>query len=196
MKLSQATKKLSLTTIYGFNRDTDKWDKLPFKVSYAPDGRFIGRSVSFYDRRVLITPEVIPDRYATVKLGLTDSEILMVYAGQENINRDETYLFSYTLFNVMGFAVIKRLVKTTTASGVGGKSVDSIVGAFPVAMEKGFAGPAHDMAAGFYNTRVSCYIPSYADIRVSDTLEFGNEVYTIDESIPELQLRFLQLTKR
>lgn len=196
MKLSQATKKLALTTAYGFNRVTDKWDKLPFKVSYAPDGRFIGRSVSFYDRRVLITPAEIPEQYATIKLGLNDSEVLMVYAGQENINRDETYLFSYTLFNVMGFAVIKRLVKTTTASGVGGKAVETIVGLFPVAMEKGFAGPAHEQAAGFYNTRVSCYIPAYADIRVSDTLEFENEVYTIDESMPELQLRFLQLTKR
>lgn len=196
MKLSQATKKLALTSIYGFNIATDRWDKLPFKVSYAPDGRFIGRSVSFYDRRVLITPEVIPDAYAIVKLGLSDSEILMVYAGQENINRDESYLYSYTLFNVMGFATIKRLTKTTSASGVAGKAVESVVGSYPVALEKGFAGPMHEQAAGFYNTRVSCYIPMYADIRVSDTLEFSGDVYTIDESVPELQLRFLQLTKR
>lgn len=196
MKLSQATRKLALTTAYGFSTQNNAWEKLPFKVSYAPDGRFIGRSVSFYDRRVLITPEVIPSDYAIVKLGLNDSEILMVYAGQENINRDETYLYSYTLFNVMGYASIKRLVKTPTASGVGGKAVETLVGEYPVALEKGFAGPMHEQAAGFYNTRVSCYIPAYADIKVSDTLEFAGDVYTIDESVPELQLRFLQLTKR
>jgi hypothetical protein len=196
MKLSQATKKLALTTAYGFNRSTNAWELLPFKVSYAPDGRFIGRSVSFYDRRVLITPAEIPKKYALVKLGVTNSELLMVYAGQENINRDESYLFSYTLFNVMGFATIKRLVKTQSASGVGGKSTTSIVGEFPVAVEKGFAGPNHAQAAGVYNTRVSCYIPAYADIKASDTLEFAGDVYTIDEVIPELELKFLQLTKR
>lgn len=196
MRLSQATKKLALTTAYGFNRDTSAWDMLPFKVSYAPDGRFIGRSVSFYDRRVLITPEEIPSQYAVIKVGVRDTELLMVYAGQENINRDETYLFSYTLFNIMGFATIKRLVKTLSASGVGGKSTTSTVGDFPVALEKGFAGPDHKSAAGYYNTRVSCYIPAYADIQAADTLEFEGDTYTIDEVITELELKFLQLTKR
>lgn len=196
MKLSQATKKLALTTAYGFSTQNNAWELLPFKVSYAPDGRFIGRSVSFYDRRVLITPDKIPDDYAIIKVGINDTELLMVYAGQENINRNETYLYSYTLFNVMGFAAIKRLTKTTSASGVGGRAVETLVGEYPVALEKGFAGPMHEQAAGFYNTRVSCYIPAHADIRVSDTLEFAGDVYTIDESVPELQLRFLQLTKR
>jgi hypothetical protein len=196
MKLSQATKKLALVTAYGLDNTSQKWEVLPFKVSYAPDGRFIGRSVSFYDRRVLITPKVIPDKYAVVRLGLDSSEILMVYANQQNINRDETYLYSYTLFNVQGMAEVHRLAKSVAASGMQSKGVDSVVGTYPVAMEKGFAGPAHEQAAGFYNTRVSCYIPLYADVRPSDTLVFEGDTYVIDEAIPELQLRFLQLTKR
>lgn len=196
MKLSQASRKLSLTKAYGYDHSINAWEELTFKISYPPDGRFIGRQVSFYDRRTLISPEEIPAKYSLLRLGSNQSEEVMIYAGQENINRDETYLFSYTVFNIMGNATIKRLVKTTTASGVGGKSTETVVGSYPIILEKGFSGPGNDMAAGVYNTRVSGYVPLYADVKMSDVLYFGTDVFTIDEMFQELQLRYLQLTKR
>lgn len=196
MKLSQATRKLALCTAQGFNTTTLAWELLPYKVSYPPDGRFIGRSVDFYNRRIFITPEAIPDNIALIKIGPDDSEVLMIYASQQNINRDETYLFSHTGLNIQGYAKVHRMVKTVTASGVGGIAVDTVVGEYPVAMEKGFSGPQNYQASGVYNTRLSCYIPAYADVKTSDTLEFQGESYVIDESVPELRMRFLQITKR
>lgn len=196
MKLSQAARKLALTTAYGYDHTLNQWEELDFKISYPPDGRFIGRQVSFYDRRTLITPEEIPSRFSLLRLGLNSTEEVMIYAGQENINRDETYLYSYTVFNIMGYATVRRLTKTTTASGVGGKSVESVVGSYPLIVEKGFSGPGNDMAAGVYNTRVSGYMPLYADVKMSDTIHFGTDVFTIDEMFQELQLRYLQFTKR
>jgi hypothetical protein len=196
MKLASAVNKLCKTTVYGYNKDTLVWDLLPFKMSYPPDGRFIGRSVSFYDRRIFITPEEIDDKYPLIKIGTLDSEELMIYASQENIHHDHTYLFSYTGFNIQGYANLYRLTKTTSASGVKGTAVKTLVGAYPIALEKGFSGPQNLNAAGVYNTRLSGYIPEYAEVLVSDTLEFDGDVYTIDETVSELKLRFIQLTKR
>lgn len=196
MKLSQASKKLSLTSAKGYDHVTGLWDDLSFKVSYPPDGRFIGRSVSFYDRRTLITPEEIPAKYSLLRLGLDQTEEVMIYAGQQNINRNETYLFSYTVFNIMGYASVRRLTKTTTASGMGAKTTESTVGTYPIILEKGFSGPSNENAAGVYNTRVSAYIPFFADVKTSDTIQYGTDVFTIDEMFQELQLRYLQLTKR
>ena len=196
MKLGQAVNKLAQCDLHGFNVTTSLWELLPFKVIYSVDGRFIGRSVSFYNRRVFICPQDIPLNYPIIKIGKTDSEPLMIYASQENINRNESYLFSFTGFNIQGNATIHRLVKTQSASGMGGKATDSVHGIFPVALEKGFSGPANLQVAGAYNSRVSCYIPSYAGVELSDTLEFEGEFYTIDELLPELRLTFLQLTKK
>jgi len=197
MNLGQAVNKLSLTPISGLNHTTGLWELLPFKCSYPPDGRFIGRSVSFYDRRTLITPGDIDSKYSLVRVGDgSDSEILMIYASQKNINRNKTYLYSHTGFNVQGYAGIHRLTKTQSASGLAGTAVNNLIGTYPVALEKGFAGPADAHAAGVYNTRVSGYIAAYADIKTSDTLTLAGDTYVIDEMIPELKLLFLQLTKR
>lgn len=196
MKLSAAVNKLAKTPAYGYNHVANTWELLPYKISYPPDGRFIGRSVSFYDRRIFITPGELPDKYSLIKIGTAGTEILMVYASQENINHDRTYLFSHTGFNIQGYANVFRLVKTNTASGVGGKAVKTLVGSFPVALEKGFSGPANLNVAGVYNTRMSAYTVAYADIQTSDTLEFGGDTFVIDEKAPELRLQFLQLTKR
>lgn len=196
MKLKQAVLKLARTSAYGFNTSTLVWEPLDFKISYTPDTRVIGRNVAFFDRRLFISPVEIPSLYSLVKIGLNDSEVLMVYSSQENINRDTTYLYSNTGFNVQGYANLFRLIKTPSASGVSGAGVKTLVGSYPVALERGFSGPQNPQAAGVYNTRMGCYIPAYADVKLSDTLEFGQDVFTIDESVPELKLRFLQLTRR
>jgi len=194
MRLGQSVGKVCKTKIEGFNYQTGLFEDLPFMCSYPPDGRFIGRSVSFYDRRVLITPEQIDDLFPIVRIG--DEEVLMIYASQQNINRGHQYLWSHTGFNIQGYADVHRLITTTVASGAKGKGVDTAIGNYPVSLEKGFSGPPSQYEAGYYSTRMSCYIPAYADVKLSDTIVFQGETYTIDESAPELRLRFLQLTKK
>ena len=193
MRLSQATLKVCRTELWGYT--SGAWEKLPFACSYPPDGRFIGRNVGFYDRRTLITPADIPSEYSILRIGSDDSEEVILYASQQNVNNDETYLFSHTVFNVMAYATVRRLVKSLSASGMPGKATNSTVGLFPIIFEKGFSGPENREAAGVYVTRVVCYIHPSSGLKKSDTLEIAGETYTVDELIPELKLLFAQLTK-
>lgn len=193
MKLSQATLKVCRTELWGFTGLA--WEKLPFACSYPPDGRFIGRNVSFYDRRTLITPQGFPEKYSILRIGSDTSEEVILYASQQNINNGDTYLFSHTVFNVMAYATVRRLVKTLSASGMAGKATNSMVGLFPIIFEKGFSGPENRDAAGVYVTRVSCYIHPSSGLKKSDTLEIAGDTYTVDELVPELKLLFAQLTK-
>ena len=195
MRLSQAVKKLSKTTVQGYRHTTGAWETLPFNLSYPPDGRFIGRSVDFYDRRIFTSPQEITEDYSLLRIGTGDTEELMIYAQQKNIHRDRNYLYSYTGLNIQGYAKLLRNTKTQTASGIGGSVSKTLIGEFPVMFVKGFSGPAHESAAGVYNSRINGYMPQYAGATPQDTIELFCDSYLIDEVIQELRLTFVQLTK-
>jgi hypothetical protein len=195
VRLSQAVRKLSKTTVQGYRHSTGVWETLPFKLSYPPDGRFIGRSVDFYDRRIFTSPEEITEDFSILRIGTGNIEELMIYAQQKNIHKDRNYIYSYTGLNIQGRAKLFRNTKTQTASGIGGIISKALIGEFPVMFVKGFSGPAHESAAGVYNSRINGYMPQYAGVLPQDTIELFGESYQIDEVIPELRLTFVQLTK-
>ena len=196
MRLGQAVGKLCKTDIYGQSIGSNNWDLLEFRCMLPPDGRFIGRSVAFYDRRTLMTPVPIPPEYPLLRIGSVDSETFMLYASQGNTDHNKPYLVSHTIISLQGYAEVWRLQPVIAASGVTVGNGEVKVLDIPIALERGFTGKSSEVEAAVYTSRVTGFVPKGYAIAFSDYIKFENDIYTIDEIVPELFLQIITMSKK
>lgn len=199
MKLGVASRKMARNTLSAYDPVLARWDLLNFKCQLANSGRWIGRSEDFYNRRVLLTPEPLPEQYEAVRVGTSDAEYL-IFAnkpfGQPNIRANEAYLFEYTIFNIeLQYAELIGLTPTLSASGINGKKTEVVLGTFPVAMDR-YASSSNTTVKDIIQSKCNIYIPTYANAGTEHTLRLMGELYDIKEAYLELSLTHLNCIKR
>lgn len=199
MKLQRAALKLAKNTLQGYNHLTSTWVTLPFKCQFANSGRWIGRSEDFYNRRVLLTPEPVPETYQVIRIGSESAEYLLfgnAPHGQANISHNVAYMFEYNALNVeVEYAQLIELTSTPSASGISGIKTETVLGSFPVAVSR-YASLSNTVAKNVTQSRCDVYIPTYAGAKTEHTLRLAGESYDIVESYLELNLRHLNCNKR
>lgn len=193
MWFDQAVNKLASNTCQAYNPTKAKWETLPFKIQLANSGRWIGRTESFYNRRVILTPEVIDPKYQVIRLGKVE---FLLFANQPNIQQDDTYLYDYTGLNIEpSYATLTGLTPTLSASGVSGTKTVVSLGSFPVAMDR-FASSGSVLTRDVNQSKMNCYIPTYSNAVETNLLTLAGEQYGVKESFLELNLLHLTLVKR
>jgi len=193
VKLSQASNKLSRNVAQVYDHTDSVWVSLPFKVMLANSGRWIGRTETFYNRRVILSPHRIDPEYQVIRI--SGAEYLL-FAEQPNIQANDTYLYDYTGLNVeREYADLKGLTPTLVASGISGKKVVSSLGSFPIAMDR-FASNPSTLVKDVTQSKLNCYIPTYANASRDHIVEFRGEQYDVKEEYLELNLTHLTLIKR
>lgn len=199
MRLSSATKKLAKTPLQGYDPTKAKWVTLNFGCQLTPSGRWIGRTEDFYNRRVVLTPEPIPEIYEVIRIGGSVAEYLLFANrpfGQPNYRNGEFYLFEYNALNAeVNHASLIELVSTPVASGISGKKVEHVIGTFPVAVDR-YAGKTNTTAKDLVQSKCNVYIPTYAGATSAHTLRLDGDSYDIQESYLELSLTHLNCVKR
>ncbi len=199
MNLGRAAHKMSKNTLEGFDHVNSVWVTLPFKCQLATSGRWIGRSEDFYNRRVLLTPEPLPETYEVVRIGGLGTEYL-VFAnrplGQPNTRDNHTYLYEYNVFNVeVVYADLVGLTQTVSASGINGAKVETVLGTYPVAVDR-YASSSNTTVKDIVQSKVNVYIPTYAQANTEHTIHLAGEYYDIKEAYLELSLTHLNCIKR
>lgn len=199
MKLGTAARKLAKNTLSAYDPVLARWEALPFNCQLANSGRWIGRSEDFYNRRVLLMPEPLPEQYEVVKVGASAAEYL-VFAnkpfGQPNSQANEAYLFEYTIFNTeVEYARLIGLTPTLSASGINGKKTEVVLGVFPVAMDR-YASSSNTTVKDIIQSKCNIYIPTYANAGTEHTLQLMGELYDVKEAYLELSLTHLNCIKR
>lgn len=199
MKLSTAARKLSKTVLKGYDHLTASWVTLGFQCQIANSGRWIGRSEDFYNRRVLLTPEPLPDKYEVVRVGDSNAEYLIFAnrpSGQVNIRDNLSYMWEYTIFNTeVVYASIMGLTPSVSASGINGAKVPSLIGTFPVAIDR-YASSSNTTVKDIVQSKCNVYIPTYANAGTEHTLVLAGEYYDIKEAYLEMSLTHLNCIKR
>lgn len=199
MRLSTAARKLCKTTIEAFNHTTSEWDVLDFKVQLPTSGRWIGRSEDFYNRRVLLCPEAIPENYEVVRIGGRSNEYLIFAnrpSGQANIRDNEAYLFEYNIFNAeVVYADLVGQTLVPVASGIGGIKQEIILGSYPVAVDR-YASESNTTVKDTVQSKCNIYIPTYAQANTDHVIHLAGETYEVREAYLEMSLTHLNCTKR
>jgi len=195
MWFHQAAGKLSKDSAEVFNPTSALWEPLPFKVLLSESGRWVGRTESFANRRVLLSPEKISEDIQVLRL-TTDNVEFLLYSEQPNIAKNKSYLFDYTIMNVeSGYAELFELVDTPMASGMSGRKVENSLGLFPIATDR-FAGQAGSIVRDMNQSRLNLFLPTYCDAKREHFLRWNGYYYDIKEVYPELRLLHLIVTQR
>jgi len=195
MHLKQAMTKLAKETVQAYNPTSARWVTLSFPGLLASTDRRIGRTEAFFNRRILLTAELIADLYQVVKVADSPLEYL-IYAHQPNINRNVSYIHEYSLLDIeTGYADLVSYTGTTYASGVAGSAAETVVGSYPVAISR-YASDAPMEAKGIDHTKVDIFIPTYAPVSADKVIRWNGEFYDIKEVVREMKLFHLLAVKR
>jgi hypothetical protein len=195
MWFHQAAGKLSKDNAEVYNNTSGLWEPLGFKVLLSESGRWVGRTESFANRRVLLSPQKIDDSIQVLRL-TTDNVEFLLYSEQPNIAKNKSYLFDYTIMNVeVGYAELFELVDTPMASGLSGRKVENSLGLFPIATDR-FAGQAGSVVRDMNQSRLNCFIPLYCNAKREHFLRWQGYDYDIKEVYPELRILHLIVTQR
>lgn len=196
MWFGQAAGKLARNSIEAYNRVTGKWELQPFKVQLANSGRWIGRSESFYNRRIILCPRRLDPKYQVVRL-VSGSEYL-IYGTQENVQANSSYLFDVSVLNVepVGYAQVVSLNPGVSSSGVKGiKGPETVIGNFPVAFDR-YASSTSNVAKDVVQSRINCFIPTYANLKRDHIIRLAGEEYDVKEVVREIDLTHATLVQR
>ena len=195
MWFHQAAGKMCKDSAEIFNQLTSLWEPLPFKVQLTESGRWIARTESFSNKRVMLTPQRLPLGTQVIRLVEGIGEFL-VYAEQPNIAKDKSYMFDYTILNAeVGYADLIGLVPTVKASGVSGEKVETVLGSYPIATDR-FAGATSVLARDMNQSRVNCFMPSFASPSREHLLRWDGLEFDIKEVYPEFGLSHLITVQR
>jgi len=196
----QAFGKLSRNTAEVFDSTTQLWVPLGFRVQLPTSGRWIGRTESFFARRFLLSPSLLPTGAQVIRF-TSSPEQYLIYGMQPNIEADKGYAYEYTLLSVeVGYAELFNLVPQIKASGVSGEKVEASLGLFPFATDR-YAGVAGTYTRDVTQSKLNGYIPTYSAIRPEHILRWTSPEgrayeYDIKEVYPELSLYHVTLVQR
>lgn len=199
MKLSRAAYKMARNKLEAYDHVNAAWVELDFKCQLANSGRWIGRSEDFYNRRVLLTPAPMPDEYEVVRIAGQEAEYL-VFAnrphGQPNFQANEGYLYEYNIFNCeVVHADLIGLTPTPSASGINGKKTETLLGSYPVAVDR-YASSSNTTVKDIVQSKTNVYIPTYAGANTEHSLRLAGEYFDIKEAYLEMSLTHLNCIKR
>ncbi len=195
MDFGRMYKKLARSDLWCWNETKKTWEKQSYTVMLAESGRWIGRSEAFYNRRVILTPERVDAKYEVCRIGKLTDEYLL-FASQPNTVRNDTYMFDYTGLNVEAqYADLIELQTTTALSGAETGTQEVVRGSYPVAMER-YTQAQSSVVSNVHYSQIHCYIPKYSGAVRENILKLGGESYEIKESVVELNLLHLVLSKR
>lgn len=195
MWFHQSYGKLSKNNAEVFNPTTQEWDPLSFGVLLTESGRWVGRTESFANRRVMLSPKALPDSAQALRF-TADNVELLVYSVQPNIAKNKGYMYDYTVMSIeQGYAELFELVDTPSASGMSGRRVENSLGLFPIATDR-FAGQAGGIVRDMNQSRLNCFIPTYSGAKREHFIRWNGYDFDIKEEYPELRLLHLIVTQR
>lgn len=200
MKLSRAAYKMARNTLEAYDPVSQGWVTLDFKCQLANSGRWIGRSEDFYNRRVLLTPAPLPDNYEVVRIAGVEAQEYLIFAnrpyGQPNYQMDKSYLYEYNVFNCeTHHADLVGLTPTLSASGINGKKTETVLGSYPVAVDR-YASASNTTVKDIVQSKCNVYIPTYAGANTEHSLHLAGEYFDIKEAYLEMSLTHLNCIKR
>ena len=194
MRLAQAFRKLSKSSLLGRNPNTGAWESITFDALLESDQRWISERVGFNARRVLLTEFAIPP-YRVIKVAEDDIERIL-YSEQRAVSKGTAFLYDYTLLDQTNTMQLVTFTTTNSASGMPGEVSESLSIAFPVHLVRYAKADSNEVDSIDY-TRSYCFAPG--DIPIdpdNELLSSTGDRYLIEEAEPELLTTRLMLIKR
>jgi hypothetical protein len=193
MRIAQAHLKLANNSIEGFNNLTALYEALTSPVVFEVSGRWISERVSFNSRRVMLARESLL-AYSVLRIGGQPDRFIL-YSEQKNILNDSIFTYDYTVLDETDQADVMHQVTTTSASGLEGATVDTVLETLPIHLVR-FGQTGSEEADFIHFSRQYAFVPNYSTVTTSHELRVGSDRYVIQEVSDELLCKRVTMIKR